>query len=138
MSDQHDPSSSQQPNLALMFFTWYPNILFIIESIRKQEYNLKIPKEYDFNSHSECQLFTPASPTSNLTQPLYPAVFSMSSKKKLIQLPSGSDLTIVKSLLLPDEKIGLAFLWIKKSQMGNLPITFGLLHPLDLLLMPGT
>ncbi|MBW0469941.1 hypothetical protein O181_009656 [Austropuccinia psidii MF-1] len=32
MNDPNDPSSSQKPNLALMFFTWYPNILFIIES----------------------------------------------------------------------------------------------------------
>ncbi|MBW0492971.1 hypothetical protein O181_032686 [Austropuccinia psidii MF-1] len=30
MRDPNDPSSSQKPNLALMFFTWYPNILFII------------------------------------------------------------------------------------------------------------
>ncbi|MBW0518355.1 hypothetical protein O181_058070 [Austropuccinia psidii MF-1] len=32
MTDANDPSSSQKHNLALMFFTWYPNILFIIES----------------------------------------------------------------------------------------------------------
>ncbi|MBW0508493.1 hypothetical protein O181_048208 [Austropuccinia psidii MF-1] len=32
MTDPNDPSSSQKPNLVLMFFTWYPNILFIIES----------------------------------------------------------------------------------------------------------
>ncbi|MBW0577976.1 hypothetical protein O181_117691 [Austropuccinia psidii MF-1] len=32
MTDANDPSSSQKPNLALMFFTWYPNILFIMES----------------------------------------------------------------------------------------------------------
>ncbi|MBW0554033.1 hypothetical protein O181_093748 [Austropuccinia psidii MF-1] len=40
MTDQHDPSSSQKPNLALMFFTWYPKILFIIESFKKQDFNL--------------------------------------------------------------------------------------------------
>ncbi|MBW0479296.1 hypothetical protein O181_019011 [Austropuccinia psidii MF-1] len=40
MTDQHDPSSSQKPNLALMFFTWYPNILFIIESFKNQDFNL--------------------------------------------------------------------------------------------------
>ncbi|MBW0462366.1 hypothetical protein O181_002081 [Austropuccinia psidii MF-1] len=32
MTDANDPSSSEKPNLVLMFFTWYPNILFIIES----------------------------------------------------------------------------------------------------------
>ncbi|MBW0546042.1 hypothetical protein O181_085757 [Austropuccinia psidii MF-1] len=32
MTDANDPSSSQKPSLALMFFRWYPNILFIIES----------------------------------------------------------------------------------------------------------
>ncbi|MBW0549029.1 hypothetical protein O181_088744 [Austropuccinia psidii MF-1] len=32
MTDQKDPCSSHKPNLALMFFTRYPNILFIIES----------------------------------------------------------------------------------------------------------
>ncbi|MBW0473674.1 hypothetical protein O181_013389 [Austropuccinia psidii MF-1] len=86
---QHDPSSSQQPNLALMFFTWYPNILFIIESFRKKDFNLKIHKEYDYNSHGQCQRFTPTSPASNSTPPLYPALFSMSSKQKMIKLPSG-------------------------------------------------
>ncbi|MBW0531574.1 hypothetical protein O181_071289 [Austropuccinia psidii MF-1] len=32
MTDPKDPCSSQKPNLELMFFTCYPNILFIIES----------------------------------------------------------------------------------------------------------
>ncbi|MBW0535345.1 hypothetical protein O181_075060 [Austropuccinia psidii MF-1] len=32
MTDANDPSSSQKPNIALMFFTWYPNIVFIVES----------------------------------------------------------------------------------------------------------
>ncbi|MBW0538615.1 hypothetical protein O181_078330 [Austropuccinia psidii MF-1] len=32
MTDPNDPCSSQKPNLALMLFTWYLNILFIIES----------------------------------------------------------------------------------------------------------
>ncbi|MBW0520926.1 hypothetical protein O181_060641 [Austropuccinia psidii MF-1] len=95
--DQHDPSSSQKPNLALMFFTWYPNILFIIESFRKQDFNLQMPKTYDCHSHSQCQLFTPTTPTSILTTPSYPAVFSLSSKQKLIQLPSGSDLPMMTS-----------------------------------------
>ncbi|MBW0471239.1 hypothetical protein O181_010954 [Austropuccinia psidii MF-1] len=53
-TDQHDPSSSQKPNLALMFFTCYPNILFIIESFCKQDFNIKMPKEYDCNTHGQC------------------------------------------------------------------------------------
>ncbi|MBW0584861.1 hypothetical protein O181_124576 [Austropuccinia psidii MF-1] len=32
MTDANDSSSSQKPNTALMFFTWYPNIFFIMES----------------------------------------------------------------------------------------------------------
>ncbi|MBW0549648.1 hypothetical protein O181_089363 [Austropuccinia psidii MF-1] len=32
ITNPDDPCSSQKPNLALMFFTWYPNIIFIIES----------------------------------------------------------------------------------------------------------
>ncbi|MBW0502101.1 hypothetical protein O181_041816 [Austropuccinia psidii MF-1] len=112
MTDPNDPSSSQKPNLALMFFTWYLNILFIIESFRTQDFKLKVPKEYDCNTHSQCQLFTPTLPTS------YPAVLSLTSKKKLIQLPSGSDLhmitpphSMIQTPLLPHQKKGLAFLW---------------------------
>ncbi|MBW0475994.1 hypothetical protein O181_015709 [Austropuccinia psidii MF-1] len=64
MNDPNDPSSSQKPNLALMFFTRYPKILFIIESCRTQDFKLKIPKEYDCNTHSQCQLFNPTFPAS--------------------------------------------------------------------------
>ncbi|MBW0478738.1 hypothetical protein O181_018453 [Austropuccinia psidii MF-1] len=96
MTYQNHHSFSQQPNLALMFFTWYPNILLIIESFRKQDFKLKITKEYDMNSHSQWQLFTPTSPASNSPLPSYPAVFSMSSKKKLMQLPSEEYLPMVK------------------------------------------
>ncbi|MBW0592740.1 hypothetical protein O181_132455 [Austropuccinia psidii MF-1] len=92
MTDANDPSSSQKPNLALMFFTWYPNILFIMESFRTQDFKLKMPKEYDCNTHSQCQLFTPTFPASNSTPASYPAVSSLIFKQKLIQLPSGSDL----------------------------------------------
>ncbi|MBW0487296.1 hypothetical protein O181_027011 [Austropuccinia psidii MF-1] len=95
MTDKYDPSSSQKPNLVLMFFTWYPNILFIIESFRKQDFNLQMPNKCDCHSHSQCQLFTPTNPTSISTTPLYPAVFSLSSKQKMIQLPSGSDLPMM-------------------------------------------
>ncbi|MBW0553810.1 hypothetical protein O181_093525 [Austropuccinia psidii MF-1] len=118
MTYQHDPSSSHKPNLPLKFFSWYLNILFIIESFRKKYFKLQMPKKYDCPSHSQCQLFTPTTPTSILTTPLYPSVFSLSSKKKLIQLPSGSYLpmmtlphSLIKTPLLPHQKTGLAFHW---------------------------
>ncbi|MBW0575324.1 hypothetical protein O181_115039 [Austropuccinia psidii MF-1] len=95
ITDQNDPSSSQKPNLVLMFFTWYLNILFIIESFRKQDFKLQIPNKYDRHSHRQCQSFTHTTPTSISTTPSYPAVFSLSSKQKLIQLPSGSDLPMM-------------------------------------------
>ncbi|MBW0548113.1 hypothetical protein O181_087828 [Austropuccinia psidii MF-1] len=126
MTDQHDPSSSQKPNLASMFFTWYPKILFIIECFCKQDFNLKIPKEYDCNTHSQCQLFTPTFPTSKLTTPSYPNIFSLTSNKQLIQLPSGSDLPVItpphsmiQNHLLPHQKTGLAFLWDKEIPDGQ-------------------
>ncbi|MBW0519084.1 hypothetical protein O181_058799 [Austropuccinia psidii MF-1] len=95
MTDPNDPCSSPKPNPALMFFTWYLNILFIIESFQTQDFKLKISKEYDCNTHSHCQLFTPTFPASNSMPPSYPALFSSASKKKLIQLPSGSDLPML-------------------------------------------
>ncbi|MBW0521264.1 hypothetical protein O181_060979 [Austropuccinia psidii MF-1] len=61
MTDKNDPSSSLKPNHSLMFFTWYPKILFIIESFPNQDLKLKTPREYDFNSHAQCPLFTPTS-----------------------------------------------------------------------------
>ncbi|MBW0532866.1 hypothetical protein O181_072581 [Austropuccinia psidii MF-1] len=118
MTDPNDPSSSQKPNLAFMFFTGYPNILFIIESFQTQEFKLKMPKEYDCNTHSQSQLFTPTFPASNLTPASYPLVLSLTSKQKLIQLPSGSDLpmmtlphSMIQTPLLRHQKTGLAFLW---------------------------
>ncbi|MBW0536974.1 hypothetical protein O181_076689 [Austropuccinia psidii MF-1] len=95
MTNLNVPSSSQQPNLELMLLTWNPNILFIIKSFRKQDFKLEVSEEYDANSHIQCQPFTTTSPTSSLTPPLYPAVFCLSSKKKLIKLPSGSDLPMM-------------------------------------------
>ncbi|MBW0501185.1 hypothetical protein O181_040900 [Austropuccinia psidii MF-1] len=96
MTDQHDPSSSQEPNLAFMCFT------------------------------CQFQLFTPTTPTSISTTPSYPAVFSLSSKKKLIELPSGSDLpmktpphSIIKTPLLPHQKTRLAFLWDQEIPNGQ-------------------
>ncbi|MBW0522702.1 hypothetical protein O181_062417 [Austropuccinia psidii MF-1] len=118
MTDKHDPSSSQKPNLALMFFTLCPNILFIIESFRKQDFNLQMPNKYDCHSQRQCQIFTPTTPTSILTTPLYPAVFSLSSEQKLIQLPSESDLVIMTPLL-PHQKTGLAFLWDQEIPNGQ-------------------
>ncbi|MBW0542255.1 hypothetical protein O181_081970 [Austropuccinia psidii MF-1] len=101
-----------------MLFTWHPSILFRTLNFRKQDFKLKIPKEYDGNSQSKFQLLTPTSPTSNLNPPLYPSVSSFSSNEKLIQLPRGSDLpmmtsphSMIKTLLLPHRKPGLAFLW---------------------------
>ncbi|MBW0484207.1 hypothetical protein O181_023922 [Austropuccinia psidii MF-1] len=118
MTDPNDPCSSQKPNLALMFLTGYPNILFIIESFRKQDFKPTMPKEYDCNTHSQCQLCTPTFPASNSIPPSYPALFSLTSEKKLIQLPGGSDLpmmtppqSIIQTALLPHQKTGLAFLW---------------------------
>ncbi|MBW0542804.1 hypothetical protein O181_082519 [Austropuccinia psidii MF-1] len=118
MTDPDEPSSSQKPNLVIMFFTQYPNILIIIQSFRKNDFNLQIPKEYDGHSHIQFQLFTPTTTNSISTTPLYPAVFSLSSKQKLVQFPSGSDLpmmtpphSIIKTPLLPHQKNGLAFLW---------------------------
>ncbi|MBW0556142.1 hypothetical protein O181_095857 [Austropuccinia psidii MF-1] len=126
MTDQHDPSSSQKPNLASMFFTWYPKILFIIENFCKQDFNLKIPKEYDCNTHSQCQLFTHTFPASKLTTPSYPNLFSLTSNKQLTQLPSGSDLPImtpphsmIQTPLLPHQKTVLAFLWDQEIPYGQ-------------------
>ncbi|MBW0515690.1 hypothetical protein O181_055405 [Austropuccinia psidii MF-1] len=118
ITDANDPSSSQKSNLALMIFTWYPNILFIIEGFQTQDFKLKMPKEYDCNTHSQFQLFTTTFPPSSLMPASYPAVLSLNSKQKLIQLPSGSDLpmmtpphSMIQTPLLPHQKTGLAFLW---------------------------
>ncbi|MBW0568598.1 hypothetical protein O181_108313, partial [Austropuccinia psidii MF-1] len=126
ITDQNDPSSSQKPNLALMFFTWYPNILFIIKSFRTQDFKLNMPKEYDCNTHSQCQLFTPKFPAANSTPASYPAVLSLTSKQKLIQLPSGTDLpmmtlprSMIQTPLLPHQKTGLAFLWDQEIPNGQ-------------------
>ncbi|MBW0524920.1 hypothetical protein O181_064635 [Austropuccinia psidii MF-1] len=126
MTDPSDPFSSQKPNLELMFFTWYTNILFIIEIFRKQDFKLKMPKEYDCNTHSQCQRFTPTFPTSRSMPPSYPALFSSTSEQKLIQLPNGSDLpmmtlphSIIQTPLLPNQKTGLAFLWDREIPNGK-------------------
>ncbi|MBW0511083.1 hypothetical protein O181_050798 [Austropuccinia psidii MF-1] len=118
MTYKHDPSSSQKPNVALRFFTWYLKILFIIQSFQKQDFKLKLPKEYDCSSHSQCQLFTPTTPASNSAHPLYPAVFSLSSKKKLIQLASGSEFPMINTPL-PHQKNVLAFLWDQENPNGQ-------------------
>ncbi|MBW0499096.1 hypothetical protein O181_038811 [Austropuccinia psidii MF-1] len=73
-----------------------------------------MPTLYSHNSHF------------NLDYPPYPALFSLSSKNKLIQLPSGSDLpmmtpphSIIKTPLLSHQKMGLAFLWDQQIPHGQ-------------------
>ncbi|MBW0550274.1 hypothetical protein O181_089989 [Austropuccinia psidii MF-1] len=85
-----------------------------------------MPKEYYCNTHSQCQVFTPTFPTSNSTPASYPAVLSLTSKQKLIQLPSGSDLpmmtlshSMIQTPLLPHQKTGLAFLWDQEIPNGQ-------------------
>ena len=85
-----------------------------------------MPKEYDCTTHCQCQLFTPTFPASNSTPASYPAVSSLISKQKLIQLPSGSDLpmmtpphAIIQTPLLPHQKTGLAFLWDQEIPNGQ-------------------
>ncbi|MBW0593823.1 hypothetical protein O181_133538 [Austropuccinia psidii MF-1] len=85
-----------------------------------------MPREYDCNTHSQCQVFTPTFPASNLMAASYPAVLSLTSKQKLIQLPSGSDLpmmtpphSIIQTPLLPHQKTRLAFLWDREITNGQ-------------------
>ncbi|MBW0508427.1 hypothetical protein O181_048142 [Austropuccinia psidii MF-1] len=93
MTDSNDPSSSQKPNLALMFFIWYLNILFIIESFQKQDFKLKIPKEYD-------------SETDTITQWIR---------------PSHDDLphSMIQTPLLPHQKTRIVFLWDRELSNGQ-------------------
>ncbi|MBW0581557.1 hypothetical protein O181_121272 [Austropuccinia psidii MF-1] len=58
--------------------------------------------------------------------PSYPTLFSLTSKKKLIQLPSGSDLpmmtppvSIIQTPLLPHQKTKLAFIWDQEIPNGQ-------------------
>ncbi|MBW0490789.1 hypothetical protein O181_030504 [Austropuccinia psidii MF-1] len=58
--------------------------------------------------------------------PSYPALFSLNFKKKLIQLPCGSELpmitpphSIIQTALLPHQKTGLAFLWDQEIPNGQ-------------------
>ncbi|MBW0504699.1 hypothetical protein O181_044414 [Austropuccinia psidii MF-1] len=58
--------------------------------------------------------------------PSFPALFSFTSKQKLIQLPSGSDLpmmtpphSIIQTPLLPHQKTRLAFLWDQEIPNGQ-------------------
>ncbi|MBW0483133.1 hypothetical protein O181_022848 [Austropuccinia psidii MF-1] len=94
------------------------SILLIIKSFCNQDFKLKMPREYDGNSHAQCQIFTTTSPTSNLTPPSYPALSSLTSKRRLIKLPCGADLptitlphSMIQTPLLPHQKTSLAFLW---------------------------
>ncbi|MBW0485571.1 hypothetical protein O181_025286 [Austropuccinia psidii MF-1] len=119
ITDPNYPSVSQIPNLALMFFTWYPNILFIIEGFQKKDFNLQMPKKYYCNSHTQCQPFTPTTPIAIMTPPFYPPVFSLSSKQKLLQLPSGSNLLMINTPLLPNQKTRLALLLDQEITNGQ-------------------
>ncbi|MBW0484846.1 hypothetical protein O181_024561 [Austropuccinia psidii MF-1] len=85
-----------------------------------------MPKQYDCNTHSQSQLFTPTFLASNSMFPSYPALFSLTSKQELIQLPSGSDLpmmtpphSIIQTPLLPHQKNRLAFLWDQEIPNGQ-------------------
>ncbi|MBW0496746.1 hypothetical protein O181_036461 [Austropuccinia psidii MF-1] len=78
-----------------------------------------MPKEYDFRSHSQCQLFTTTFAASNSMAPSYPVLFSLTSKQNLIQLPSGSDLPMIQTPLLPHQKTRLAFLWDQENPNGQ-------------------
>ncbi|MBW0564337.1 hypothetical protein O181_104052 [Austropuccinia psidii MF-1] len=85
-----------------------------------------MPKEYDCNTHSQCKHFTPTSPASNSMPPSHPALFSLTSKQKLLQLPSGLDLpmmtppnSIIQTPLLPHQKTRLAFLWDREIPNGQ-------------------
>ncbi|MBW0568424.1 hypothetical protein O181_108139 [Austropuccinia psidii MF-1] len=85
-----------------------------------------MPKEYDCNTHSQCHLFTPTFPTSNSIPPSYPALFSLTSKQKLIQLPIQSDLpmmtpphSIIQTPLLPHQRTRLASLWDREIPNGQ-------------------
>ncbi|MBW0569432.1 hypothetical protein O181_109147 [Austropuccinia psidii MF-1] len=85
-----------------------------------------MPKEYDCNTHRQCQVVTPTFLASKSTTASYCAVSSLTSKQKLIQLTSGSDLpmitpphSIVQTPLLPHQKTGLAFLWDQEIPNGQ-------------------
>ncbi|MBW0518598.1 hypothetical protein O181_058313 [Austropuccinia psidii MF-1] len=51
--------------------------------------------------------------------PSSPALFSLTSKQKLIQLHSGSDLPMIQTPLLPHQKTRLAFLWDREIPNGK-------------------
>ncbi|MBW0470454.1 hypothetical protein O181_010169 [Austropuccinia psidii MF-1] len=70
-----------------------------------------------FYSHISC---------FNSTPPSYPALFSLTFKQKLIQLPSGADLpmmtpphSMIQTHLLPHQKTKLAFLWDREIPNGQ-------------------
>ncbi|MBW0528756.1 hypothetical protein O181_068471 [Austropuccinia psidii MF-1] len=95
-----------------------------------------MPKEYDCNTHSQCQLFTSTFPTSNSMPPSYPALFSLTSKQKLIQLPSVSDLpmmtpphSIIQTALLPHQKTRLSFIWDPEISNGQLALNLWATSP---------
>ncbi|MBW0552106.1 hypothetical protein O181_091821 [Austropuccinia psidii MF-1] len=85
-----------------------------------------MPNKYDCNTHSQCQVFTPTFPASNLMPDSYSTVLSLTSKQKLLKLPIGSDLpmmssphSIIQTPLLPHQNTGLAFLWDQEIPNGQ-------------------
>ncbi|MBW0551451.1 hypothetical protein O181_091166, partial [Austropuccinia psidii MF-1] len=85
-----------------------------------------MPKEYGCNTHTQFQVFTATFPASNSTPASYPAVLSLTSKQKLIHLPSGSDLpmmtlphSMIQTPLLRHQKTRLAFLWDQEIPNGQ-------------------
>ncbi|MBW0528423.1 hypothetical protein O181_068138 [Austropuccinia psidii MF-1] len=83
-------------------------------------------KEYNCNTNSQFQFFTPIFPASNLTPASYPAASSLTYKQKLIQLPSESDIpmmtpphSMIQTPLLPHQKTRLAFIWDQEIPNGQ-------------------
>ncbi|MBW0513996.1 hypothetical protein O181_053711 [Austropuccinia psidii MF-1] len=76
-------------------------------------------KEYDCNTHSQFLLFNPTFPASISIPPSYPALFSLTSNQKVIQLPSGSDLPMIRTPLLPHQKTALDFLCNQEIPNGQ-------------------
>ncbi|MBW0534536.1 hypothetical protein O181_074251 [Austropuccinia psidii MF-1] len=63
--------------------------------------------------------------------PSSPALFSLTSKQKLIQLHSGSDLPMIQTPLLPHQKNRLAFLWDGEIPNGKSACNLWATSPLE-------
>ncbi|MBW0480839.1 hypothetical protein O181_020554 [Austropuccinia psidii MF-1] len=98
-----------------MFFTWYPNIIFIIESFRTKDFKLEIPREYYGCSHRKCQSFTAISPASNFISSCIVFVIQEKTDKITHWIRPFHD----QSPLLPHQKTGLALLWDQEIPNGK-------------------